>query len=203
MVLVHLHQQGLNVSTLNTKLCAVRGNGLIFSHKAMFSVAEVTCHPEWRRLLESTCLGSAGGPASGSTTIAEMEQLVQQVQGAQWQYAWLPTGAVQGLVCCLAATILRPPGKFAQAIPYFCQGQQAIDDELRRHHIGMQVACPACTVCRDLSLSLCGCHSSCVDCFLQARGAWLPCSVWDPFPVGAVSADVLVALLPESQQQAS
>ena len=83
-----------------------------------------------------------------------MEELLQQIQGAQWQYAWLPTGAVQALVCCLAATILRPPGKFAQAIPYFCRGQQAIDDELRRHHIGTQVA-------------------------------WLPCSVWDLFPVGS------------------
>ena len=69
-----------------------------------------------------------------------MEQLVEQIQGAEWQYTWLPTGAVQAVVCWLAATILRPPGKFAQAIPYFCRGQQAIDEELKRHHIGMQVA---------------------------------------------------------------
>ena len=79
---------------------------------------------------------------------------MDQIQGAQWQYAWLPTGAVQALVCWLAATILRPPGKFAQAIPYFCQAQQAIDDELRRHHIGMQVAPPSCMVYWDLSINL-------------------------------------------------
>lgn len=69
-----------------------------------------------------------------------MEQLVEQIQGAQWQYAWLPTGAVQALVCWLAATILRPPGRFPQAMSYFSRGQQAIDEELKRHHIGMQVA---------------------------------------------------------------
>ena len=75
-----------------------------------------------------------------------MEQLVQQINGAEWQYAWLPTSAVQALVCWLAATILRPAGKFAQAIPYLSQGQQAIDEELRRHHIGVQVATLACTL---------------------------------------------------------
>lgn len=64
---------------------------------------------------------------------------MEHIGGAPWQYAWLPTGAVQALVCWLAATLLRPPGKFAQAVPYFCRGRQAIDEELKRHNIGMQV----------------------------------------------------------------
>lgn len=126
----------------------------------------------------------AGGPQSANKVILEMEQLVEQIQGAEWQYAWLPTGAVQALVYWLAATILRPPGRFPQAMSYFCQGQQAIDEELKRHHIGVQVlfspplpcsmtvACTHCSCfppppCPMFTCSACfGCCSRCVDCTL-------------------------------------
>lgn len=87
-----------------------------------------------------TQLCLVGGPQNANAAVAEMEQLLQQIGESEWQYSWLPTGAVHALVHWLSATILRPGGKFAQAIPYFSQAQQAIDQELRRHSIGTQVA---------------------------------------------------------------
>ena len=81
----------------------------------------------------------AGGPKNANLAVSEMEQLLEQIGGLEWQYTWLPTGAVQALVCWLAATILRPTGKFTLAIPYLSQAQQAIDEELHTHHIGTQV----------------------------------------------------------------
>ena len=68
-----------------------------------------------------------------------MEQLLEQIGGREWGYVWLPTAAVQALVGWLAATIFRPPGRFKQAMVYFSQAQQAIDEELRRQRIGVQV----------------------------------------------------------------
>ncbi|KAL3152138.1 hypothetical protein ABBQ32_001235 [Trebouxia sp. C0010 RCD-2024] len=113
-------------------------------------------------------LVATGGSQNANTTISEMEQLVEQIQGAQWQYAWLPTGAVQALVCWLAATILRPPGRFPQAMSYFSRGQQAIDEELKRHHIGMQA-----TEAELAVQTVCGYHCLLFIKFLIIEGAIL------------------------------
>lgn len=74
-----------------------------------------------------------------------MEQLLQQVQrqGQDWGYSWLPLTAVEAVVWLLAGTILRPAGKMKQALAYFGRAQDAIDSELARQKLGLQVAIDA------------------------------------------------------------
>ena len=69
-----------------------------------------------------------------------MEGLVKQIGGREWEYAWLPTAAVQALVAWLAATLYRPHGKFKQALAHLSQAQQVIDEELRCQGIQVRLA---------------------------------------------------------------
>ena len=78
----------------------------------------------------------AGANDSISLAVAEMQQLLQQIDGREWCYTWLSTPAVHAIVCWLAATIYRPHGKFKQSLMYFTQAQQAIDEALRQQGIG-------------------------------------------------------------------
>lgn len=97
--------------------------------------------------------------------MSEMELLLQQIGGSEWAYAWLPTSAVQALVCWLAATIYRPNGKFNQALAYFSQAQQAIDEQMRQQRIGTQVS-PAFIVSEAAQGVLVSRASEHVECLL-------------------------------------
>ena len=65
---------------------------------------------------------------------------MKEIGDRQWEYAWLPTAAVQALVAWLAATLYRPHGKFKQALAHLSQAQQVIDEELRRQGIQVRLA---------------------------------------------------------------
>ena len=147
---------------------------------------------------------TVGGPQNANVAISEMEQLLQQIGDSKWQYSWLPTGAVHALVYCLAATILRPGGKFAQAIPYFCQAQQAIDQELKRHSIGTQVAASLCPVplAQVIHAAPCAARFAAPTCSLAAMASF--CKQYAPVKCVYAKLELVILSRPVSccEQQA-
>lgn len=81
----------------------------------------------------------AEGHEQSNVAIAEMEMLLQQVQGQPWGYSWIPTAAVEAVVYLLAGNIMRPAGKLKQALAFFARAEQATDAELQRQHLGVKV----------------------------------------------------------------
>ena len=93
----------------------------------------------------TVCLYAEGQERS-NTAIAEMEDLLQQVQGQAWGYSWMPLAAVEATVCLLAGTILRPAGKLRQALAYFARAEKAIDVELLQQHLEVTVITLQCWI---------------------------------------------------------
>ena len=104
------------------------------------SVFVLDVHKNYLALSQCRIL-SAEGSQQRNVAISEMEQLLQQVQlqGQGWGYSWLPLAAVDAVVWLLAVTILRPAGRMKQALAYFGRAQDAIDSELARQQLGLQV----------------------------------------------------------------
>ena len=77
-------------------------------------------------------------PQGNIQLLATLQQLLKEVAGQPWSYAWLPTRAVATVGFLLHASLLRSLGKAAPAAAYLAAAEEEIEQQLAA--VGLDLA---------------------------------------------------------------
>jgi hypothetical protein len=80
--------------------------------------------------------GAIEGPYA---LVQQFEVLLAATEGQNWLYPWLPAGAARAAACLVCAGVLRPSGRFKEALVHLQRGNAAVDKELARQNISLEV----------------------------------------------------------------
>jgi hypothetical protein len=90
-------------------------------------------------LLSSFCLPCNVDDLQSTSMLAQLQRLVEGLDGSQWSYGWMPAGQVEAVVALLYATAYRSVGKPVVAINHLEKAEALVDHFLKEQHFNLQV----------------------------------------------------------------